>query len=345
MGKDTAISWTDHTFSPWWGCEKISPACKLCYADTWSKRVGYTGQPRPSGRAVLPVLWGPGSERRMFGEKHWAEPLKWNRDAQIAGKPALVFSASMGDVAEARPELVAPRARLVDLVERTPWLTWQLLTKRPENIGVLFSRWVAQGWPPNVWMGVTAEDQAHADLRVPVLLQCGARTLFVSHEPALEVVRWKPWWLGQGYGAIAGQCVTIDGDSWHGDNTASCTACGHGMPRLSWIIVGGESGGGARDFDIACARSTIQAGRQTGTAVFVKQLGVRPIERRFHKAGPAGQPLGHQGSIDVERIKVTDKHGANRDEWPHDLDVREFPRAWQLVGHPRPATRSYVGGQ
>ncbi len=66
MGKNTSIEWTDHTFNPWWGCEKVSPGCAHCYADTFARRLGHGG--------TKPPLWGPGSERRMFGDKHWAEP-------------------------------------------------------------------------------------------------------------------------------------------------------------------------------------------------------------------------------------------------------------------------------
>ena len=121
----TNIAWTDYSFNPWWGCEKVSPGCKHCYADTFSRRVGHG--------ARLPMLWGPGSERRMFGEKHWADPLKWNSDAKRDGVRRRVFCASMADVFEDRPELEKPRKQLRILIARTPHLDWLLLTKRPEN--------------------------------------------------------------------------------------------------------------------------------------------------------------------------------------------------------------------
>jgi protein gp37 len=95
MGKETAISWTHHTFNPWWGCQRVSPGCTNCYAETFDKRIG--------GKH-----WGPTAPRRFFGPKHWAEPLKWARAAAKAGERHRVFCASMADVFEDRPELIEP---------------------------------------------------------------------------------------------------------------------------------------------------------------------------------------------------------------------------------------------
>lgn len=87
MAEHSAIEWTTHTFNPWWGCVKVSPACDHCYAESLAKRTGNQ-------------VWGKDAPRRFFGEKHWAEPLKWNRDAEKAGERARVFCASMADVME-----------------------------------------------------------------------------------------------------------------------------------------------------------------------------------------------------------------------------------------------------
>ena len=103
MGENTAIEWAHHTFNPWWGCEKVSESCKHCYAETWAKRVGHG--------STKPALWGPSSERRMFGERHWNEPLRWDQAAAAAGERHRVFAASMGDVFEDRAELTEPRLR------------------------------------------------------------------------------------------------------------------------------------------------------------------------------------------------------------------------------------------
>ena len=78
MGKNSAIEWTHHTFNPWWGCTKISPACHNCYAEKWSKRLGSK-------------VWGSSAERRFFGEKHWREPLLWNKKAEKNTNTVLNF--------------------------------------------------------------------------------------------------------------------------------------------------------------------------------------------------------------------------------------------------------------
>jgi protein gp37 len=92
MGKNSRIEWTHHTFNPWWGCTKVSDACKHCYAEAWSKRVGQN-------------LWGIKANRRFFGENHWSQPLKWNAEARHARERFRVFCASMADVFEDRREL------------------------------------------------------------------------------------------------------------------------------------------------------------------------------------------------------------------------------------------------
>lgn len=125
MGKNSRIEWTDHTFNPWWGCTKVSEACKNCYAEAWSKRVGQQ-------------VWGPQAERRFFGERHWLEPLKWNADAAAHGKRLRVFCASMADVFEDRRSLDPWRSKLWELIEATPQLDWLLLTKRPEHVQPAF---------------------------------------------------------------------------------------------------------------------------------------------------------------------------------------------------------------
>lgn len=112
MGKDSRIEWTHHTFNPWWGCVKVFPACDHCYAESWAKRVGSD-------------VWGPTSERRFFTDSHWKEPLKWNRDAAADGIRRRVFCASMADVFENRPDLIAPRQRLFTL----PASAFQLLDR------------------------------------------------------------------------------------------------------------------------------------------------------------------------------------------------------------------------
>jgi protein gp37 len=178
MGKNSKIQWTHHTFNPWWGCTKVSPGCKYCYAETWSTRSGSK-------------LWGSGAGRRFFGHDHWREPIKWNRESESSRERKRVFCASMADIFEARADLDIWRWRLWSLIEDTPWLNWLLLTKRPENIKIM-APWPSL-WPRNVWLGITAETQEMAQQRIPILLQYPAVVKFVSCEPLLgsiELIQW-----------------------------------------------------------------------------------------------------------------------------------------------------------
>jgi protein gp37 len=169
MGKNSSIEWTDHTFNPWWGCTKVSQACKFCYAEVWAKRTGAK-------------LWGPRAPRRFFSEAHWREPLKWDIEAAATGRRPRVFCASMADVFEYRAELHYWRERLWDLIEQTPNLDWLLLTKRPQRIRFT-RRWPE--WPRNVWLGTTVEDQETAAERIPHLLENNAHVRFLSCEPLI----------------------------------------------------------------------------------------------------------------------------------------------------------------
>jgi protein gp37 len=169
VGKNSSIEWTHHTFNPWWGCTKVSQACKFCYAEVWARRTG--------GH-----FWGPRAPRRFFGEQHWKEPLNWDDEARALGSRSRVFCASMADVFEYRAELTPWREKLWDLIERTPNLDWLLLTKRPQRIA-LHNRWGT--WPANVWLGTTVENQRTANERIPYLLGCPATVRFLSCEPLI----------------------------------------------------------------------------------------------------------------------------------------------------------------
>jgi protein gp37 len=151
MGRETAIAWCDHTFNPWWGCVKISPGCEHCYAEAWARRCG---QQR----------WGLQADYRYFGEKHWAEPLKWERDAYIrmmnSGERTRVFCGSMCDIFDHRAD-EGERNRLFGMIQGTPHLTWLLLTKRPENIATFWPEHWGEFPPENLWLGITAENQSY----------------------------------------------------------------------------------------------------------------------------------------------------------------------------------------
>lgn len=242
MGENSGIQWTDHTFNPWWGCEKVSPACKHCYAETFSKRLG------------LPLWGGADTARRFFGDKHWSEPYRWNAAAHKAGERKRVFCASMADVFEDRADLLESRERLWKIVNSTPWLDWLLLTKRPERADRLWRLAAPEedtgpAWGPNVWLGTTVEDQEQADKRIPHLLAIPAAVRFLSVEPMLGPI----------------------------DMQVILSSLGDRYPRseIDWVIVGGESGPRARHLDTLCARQIVADCKSAGVAVFVKQMGER----------------------------------------------------------------------
>lgn len=177
MARNSPIEWTHHTFNPWWGCTKVSPACTHCYAEKWSRRVGLS-------------LWGDEEPRRFFGDRHWQGPILWNAEAERDGVRKRVFCASMADVFEPREDLDSWRSRLWALIEQTPWLDWLLLTKRPEFVGDLVP-WDGS-WPDNVWLGATAENQLWLVRRAQELARYPASVRFISCEPLLAPLDLEP---------------------------------------------------------------------------------------------------------------------------------------------------------
>jgi protein gp37 len=250
MGEKTGIEWCDHTFSPWWGCTKVSEACTRCYAEAVDKR--YAGGPD--------LHWGKEAPRRFFGDKHWQQPLAWNRAAEKLGVRRRVFCASMADVFEDREDLLPHRARLWGLIARTPHLDWLLLTKRPENFARMLKPMVMWGMPaPNVWLGVTAENQARAEERIPHLLRAPAVVRFVSYEPALG-----PLDLTQLHPCEGLHIDALNGIEDMEEVPANC-------PRIHWVIAGDESGRGARASELGWYRSVRDQCSRAGTAFFLKQ--------------------------------------------------------------------------
>lgn len=364
MAENSGIQWTDHTFNPWWGCTKVSPGCANCYAETLAVT-----------RRKLPV-WGPAPRfgRKLMSDGHWKGPEKWNRVAAAAGERHRVFCASMADVFDEHPDVDEPRARLFDLIERTPHLDWQLLTKRPHRVLELVPRDWHDGFPSNVWLGTSVEDQRRADERIRILRDLPAAVRFLSCEPLLGPVDLRHYLSP---GQTIHVCASVEGmirnrafdglqhddgtpmgrgeaeeELWKlaragvrvipastCDNFDSQRGClGHPSPGIDWVIVGGESGPGARPCNVEWIRSVVQQCRAADTAVFVKQLGAVVLDRndRFdaHETDdPRGWPEGvgpderskprWQG--DIERIALHDRKGGDPEEWPEDLRVREFP--------------------
>lgn len=252
MGEKTEILWTDHTFSGWWGCQKITPECANCYAKTWAERMGYTKELKGS-------LWGPGSTRRSFGDAHWAEPLAWNRKAQKAGARRRVFCGSMMDIFEDYPGLEPWREKIYQLVDDTPWLIWMFLTKRIENAyKMLPDRWMIPYGPRhhNVWMGITAGTQKTFNESWPVLESAshvyGFSEIFISAEPLLEKVDFSEAFNEEDIG----------------DEDAR-----RNLRPVDWIIAGGESGKNARPVHPDWVRSIRDQCVENGAAFMFKQWG------------------------------------------------------------------------
>ncbi|MEJ7567443.1 MAG: phage Gp37/Gp68 family protein [Gaiellaceae bacterium] len=232
MAQRTRIQWTDATFNPWWGCERVSPACAHCYADTLARRYGHS-------------LWGGDSPRRFLSEQHWRQPIRWNTQAAERGEPTKVFCASMADVFEDRAELEPWRDRLWTLIDQTPMLHWQLLTKRPENV-VRMVPWPTDDWPPNVWVGTSVENSRHT-FRVEILRELPAAIRFVSAEPLLG-------------------SLFLNGKP----NRQPLDLAG-----VDWVIAGGESGPRFRAVDLDWVRELRDACVAAGVPFFYKQRGGR----------------------------------------------------------------------
>jgi len=213
MAEKTNISWSDSSWNLAWGCEKVSPACKNCYAETLAKRFGFE-------------VWGPGKPRRTFGPKHWNEPLKWNKTAVKEGKRKKVFCSSMCDVFEDHPTVIQELEKLWPLIRNTPNLDWQLLTKRPERIASSLPEDWAEGYP-NVWLGTTIENNDYVG-RADYLRAIPCKVRFISYEPALgpldKLDLTNLHWII--YGGESGADFREHNPQWARDIKARCDAEG-----------------------------------------------------------------------------------------------------------------------
>jgi protein gp37 len=198
----------------------------------------------------------------------------WDTAARREGKRKRVFCASMSDVFEDHPQLSASRGRLFDLIEATEWLDWLILTKRPENISVFVPPAWLQHPRQNVWFGTSVEDQRRARERIPLLVSVPAAVRFLSCEPLLEPL------------------VELKLDGIH------------------WIIVGGESGPGARRMDLAWSRLIRDQAEAAGASFFFKQA----------------------GSVLAAELGISGK-GHDLPRLPIDLRIRDFPSPERVSVH------------
>ena len=249
MAENSKIEWTDHTFNPWIGCTRVSPACDHCYAEAFVSR----------------WLKQDFNVRRRTSRANWRNIEVLDRKAAAQGSRRRVFCASLADVFDNQvPD--EWRSDLWALIRATPNLDWLLLTKRPQNISKMLPVAWGDGWP-NVSLGATVENQEEAARRVLHLLSSPAAAYFLSCEPLL--------------GPIDLSRVKVQPDSnetadvlkgwWGGANKGRAT-------RIGQVIVGGESGAGKRPMDLGAARSIRDQCISAGVSFFMKQIDkVQPI--------------------------------------------------------------------
>lgn len=275
---DSSIEWTEKTWNPVRGCVKVSPGCKHCYAETFAERWrGIAGHP-----------YEQGFDPRLVPEK-LGEPLSWR-------KPCTVFVNSMSDLfGDFVPDDYI--AAVFGIMAATPRHTYQVLTKRAERLPQWFAeprtaegcsesaalwqgreapgrhfvhRVLVEPWPlSNVHIGVSVEDRKYGLPRIDHLRKAPAALRFLSIEPLLED-------LGE-----------------------------FDLTGIGWVIVGGESGPGARPMNVNWIRRVMWNCRAQKVPVFVKQVGANP----------------HNG---LTSLRVRSK-GGDMAEWPEDLRVREMP--------------------
>jgi len=292
MGEKTGISWCDHTFNPWIGCTKVSAGCQHCYAEAGNTRFQWGGG------------WGRGKPRRRTSVENWRKPIQWARAALRDGVVRRVFCASLADVfdEEAPQEWRQDLWKLISETAEIGGLEWLLLTKRPENImDMLPKAWLISP-PDHIRIGVTVEDQAAAEERIPLLLQSWGGRNFLSCEPLLGAVDISYYLSG---------CVEQVGDRQYVTREMAMDACDMTLEGslysdeewepttqpIDWVIVGGESGPGCRPMNLQWARDLRYQCLSERVPFFFKQIGGHPD--KFHD--PAG--------------------------WPEDLRIQEVPEA------------------
>lgn len=285
MGDRSGIEWTDATWNPTTGCDRVSPGCAHCYALDLAARLKGMGQAAYQADGD-PRTSGPGFALTLHPDR-LDMPLRWQR-------PRRVFVNSMSDLFhEAVPDVFLDRVFAVMGAARRH--TFQVLTKRPERMRAYLSgpatevrvrgeqaSLVLSGsatlsqpvWPlPNVWLGTSVENQTWADRRIPELLATPAAVRFLSCEPLLGWVDLTSVIFGPPHQQVTGKLDALTGrgryQSW---TTAMVDLEG---PGIDWVIAGGESGPDHRPVDPAWVRSLRDQCTEAGVAFLFKQWGGR----------------------------------------------------------------------
>lgn len=258
MGDKTGIEWTDATWNPVRGCSKVSDGCKHCYAETVAARFSGPGQPYEG--TITNGRWN-GTIRAAMD--HLQDPLHWRR-------PRRIFVNSMSDLfhEEIPAEVLGS---IFHVMAEAKQHTFQVLTKRPERMVQWFNEPFANrfGSLPNVWLGVSVENQQAADERIPLLLQTPAAVRFLSCEPLLGAIDLSAW-LPQ-VNSCQNTITDPDGkDAYRRMINAAARRIG---PTIDWVIAGGESGSGARPMHPEWARKLRDQCYRAFVPFFFKQWG------------------------------------------------------------------------
>jgi len=293
----TTIAWTDETINPIVGCSRISAGCQNCYAASAAKSARL--QQFPQYQKV--ANWNGTTE---FVENQLHKPYQWKKSKRI-------FLGSMTDLFHENTPF-SWLEEIMAMVEETPQHTYQILTKRPQRMIEFFDWYSALcsdesigdiKWrmPDNIWLGVSCENQAMADKRIPLLLEIPAKVRFLSCEPLLEPLDLSKF-LPIEWSEIAEDWI----ESWPGVGSYNVN------DYPNWIIVGGESGTGARPCHVDWIRDIASQCQSAKVPVFVKQLGSNVISSPY---------------IDgvKSHYKLKDRKGADINEFPDDLRLQQFP--------------------
>lgn len=286
------IEWTGETWNPILGCSKISAGCRKCYAINQAYRNWEMAKALPENkRGRLAYYEGLTSKNEhgidwsgkvVFVPEALEIPLKRK-------KPQTYFVNSMSDMFHDEVDSDWIDA-IWDVMERTPQHTYQILTKRPENMK---SRLKGTEPLPNVWLGVSVENQKAADERIPLLLDTPAAVRFLSCEPLLEKVDLTKC------GDADYSINALNGQESYGISRRKGI-----YPGIDWVIVGGESGGNSRPCNVDWLEEIVDQCLAGDVSIFVKQMGANPIGLE---------------------TKLTDKKGGILEEFPESLQYRQMP--------------------
>lgn len=241
MAENSSISWTRHTWNPWMGCTKLSPACDGCYAEALMDKRYHK------------VQWG-NAPRIRTGAHIWNDPFRWQRKAEKDSDRPFVFCASLADIFDNQ---VDPQWRqdAFDVMRKTPRLVYLLLTKRPQNIVKMVD--AAEGLPANAALGATCEDQPRADKNLPALqvakIELSPLFTFGSFEPLLSEVivprAFMPdWVITGGETDQGGRKARPTHPDWFRslrDQAIACGAAYHHKQNGEWVSVSEVAGAGA----------------------------------------------------------------------------------------------------